>query len=240
MLTPGKDKGIANPFPLGLACLGITTFLLGFAVLFQSPTGWMPYFGEAVLIGGVGELLAGMWSFAYGNTMGATLFSYVGVLYAWFGLINAPNLAAFGMLSSSATIRASASISIGMVLLVSGVIIAYLWVASFAESATLNGTLLFLWLSWVLLGIAHFGPYGLVGIAGGAAAILSSLGAAYGSFAEAFNEAYRSEVMPVGLIPSVRDRAENEEYERIRRLHAEGLRAGPTPSTIQPHTDLHA
>jgi|GEM_PF-2314951 succinate-acetate transporter protein len=240
MLTPGKDKGIANPFPLGLACLGITTFLLGFAVLFQSPVGWMPYFGEAVIIGGVGEFLAGMWCFAYGNTMGATLFSYVGVLYAWLGIINTPSLAAFGLLSTSATVRASASASIGVVLVASGVVIAYLWVASFAESATLNGTLLFLWISWVLLGIARFGPYGLVAAAGGAAAILSSLGAAYGSFAEAFNEACRREVMPVGLVPAVRDRAENEEYERIRRLHAEGLRAGTTASTIQPHTDLHA
>lgn len=239
MLTPGKDKGIANPFPLGLACLGLTTFLMGCA-MFQSPAGWMPYFGEAVIVGGVGELLAGMWCFAYGNTMGATLFSYVGVLYAWLGIVNSPNLATFGVLSASAAVRAGASTSIGVVLVASALIIAYLWVASFAESATLNGTLLFLWLSWMLLGIAHFGAYRLVEIAGGAAAILSALGAAYGSFAEAFNEAYRREVMPVGMVPAVRDRAENEEYERIRRLHAEGLGASPTSAAIQPHSDLHA
>ena len=63
MLRPGRDKGLATPIPLGLAALATTTFLLGAALIFQPATVWGPYILQALLFGGLVELLAGMWSF---------------------------------------------------------------------------------------------------------------------------------------------------------------------------------
>jgi succinate-acetate transporter protein len=237
MLTPGKDKGIANPVPLGLACLGVATFVLGFAILFQSPTGWMPYMAEAVVIGGIAQFLAGMWGFAYGDTLAATAFSFFGAVYAWLGVVNMPALAAFGTLSTSATIRAASQNSIGALLVIVGFVALYFWVASFTDSAVVNGSFLLLWISWVLIGVGLMGGFRVVAIAGGAAAILSSIISAYGSFAELFNEVRRREVMPIGIATATRDRVEQDEYERIRRLH-QGVTVGNSGS--QPASDLRA
>ena len=68
MLRPGNDKGLANPIPLGLAALGSTTFVGGVAIIFQPHASLPPYLMQALLFGGLIELLAGMWAFVYGDT----------------------------------------------------------------------------------------------------------------------------------------------------------------------------
>src|SRR6266851_4134435 len=83
-----KDEHSVSMVPFGLTVLSIATFLLGFAAIFQSRTAWAPYFTMALLFGGVGELLAGMWAFAYREPIVATVFSFLGLFYAWFGLTN--------------------------------------------------------------------------------------------------------------------------------------------------------
>jgi succinate-acetate transporter protein len=84
MFRPGQDKGLATPIPLGLAALGTTTFLMGIGLIFQAPAAWGPYFLQALFLGGIAELLAGMWSFAYGDPLAATAFSFLGAFYmAW-------------------------------------------------------------------------------------------------------------------------------------------------------------
>jgi GPR1/FUN34/yaaH family len=60
-----KAEYAASIVPFGLTALSIATFLVGFAAIFQSRTAWAPYFTMALLFGGIGELLAGMWAFAY-------------------------------------------------------------------------------------------------------------------------------------------------------------------------------
>src|SRR2546421_8778481 len=83
-----KAEHAASIIPFGLTVLSIATFLMGFAAIFQSRTAWAAYFTMALLFGGVGELLAGMWAFAYRETIVATVFSFLGLFYAWFGLTN--------------------------------------------------------------------------------------------------------------------------------------------------------
>jgi succinate-acetate transporter protein len=69
-----KAEHAASIIPFGLTVLSIATFLMGFAAIFQSRTTWAPYFTMALLFGGVGELLAGMWAFAYREPIVATVF----------------------------------------------------------------------------------------------------------------------------------------------------------------------
>jgi len=64
-----KVEYAASIIPFGLTALSIATFLMGFATIFQSRTAWAPYFTMALLFGGVGEFLAGMWAFAYRNRL---------------------------------------------------------------------------------------------------------------------------------------------------------------------------
>jgi uncharacterized protein len=212
MLRPGKDKGLATPLPLGLAALGSTTFLMGVAAIFQSSASLPPYLTQALLFGGLIELLAGMWAFAYGDPLAATTFSFMGAFFGWWGLTQVPLLGAHA--AASAVTSSSA-----MVFIVTGVVVAALWIASFYEFAAFNLVLLFLWVGLVLSGIAIAGDYAAFRVTGGAAAIISGLIAGYAAFADIYNSASLEEIVPVGESKAVRARVEHEEMERIRRIH---------------------
>jgi succinate-acetate transporter protein len=210
MLRPGKDKGLATPIPLGLAALATTTFLIGVAVIARSPAGLGPYVVQALLFGGLVELLAGMWAFAYGDALAATTFSFLGAFFAWWGLtqVSALHVAAAAGMSGMATI-----------FVVMGVLVLLMWVASFYESAAFNLVLLFLWISMGLIGIGMFaGMEGLI-VLGGISALISGLIAAYASFAEVYNATSLTEAMSTGAPRAMRERSEHEETERIHRLH---------------------
>ena len=74
---------IADPAPLGLAAFALTTFILSFVnadLVKAEPV----VFGLALVYGGLGQLLAGMWEFAKGNTFGATAFRSYGAFWMSF------------------------------------------------------------------------------------------------------------------------------------------------------------
>ncbi|MGH9764356.1 MAG: acetate uptake transporter family protein, partial [Blastocatellia bacterium] len=216
MYRPGKVKGIATPIPLGLAAFGATTFLIGFGVIFEAQAAWTPYFAQALMFGGLAEFLAGIWSFAYGDALAATMFSFVGVFYGWIALSHMSFIAsahgaapAFGLLS----------VSTAMVFVVTGFVMLYLWFASFSQSATFNATLATFFIALELFAISFFTGVAIIGLIGGIFALISGLCAFYGSFAEVYNAAAMEEVVPIGEPLAIRERSEHYEYERLRRLH---------------------
>jgi len=213
MFRPGRDKGIATPIPLGFAALATTTFLMGIGLIFQAPAAWGPYFLQAVFVGGLAQLLAGMWSFAYGDPLAATAFSFLGGFFMYWGVSGLP-------LAGIHTAALASFMSMGLVCIVVGVVTGYIWIASFNESAAFNATMLFLWISFVLSGIALFSAIGVIATIAGISAVVSGLIAAYASFAELYNASIMSEVVPVGEPEEVRTRSMREEQERLRRLHA--------------------
>lgn len=212
MLRPGKDKGLATPIPLGLAAMATTTFLMGVAVIFQPVASWPPYLMQALLFGGLVELLAGMWAFAYGDAFAATVFSFIGVFFGWW------SLAHLTVLGVHAAAVATAD-SMATVFVVTAVVVIYFWVASFYEFAAFNLVLLFLWLAFGLIGIAIFTGVETIAVIGGIAAIISGLIAAYTSFAGLYNATSFRDTVPLGESGAVRQRAEQDEMDRIRRLH---------------------
>ncbi len=211
MLRPGKDKGLASPIPLGLAALGTTIFLMGVAIIFQPLSSWPPYLIQALLFGGLIELLAGMWAFAYRDALAATTFSFLGAFFGWWGLVHMTFL---GHAAVVATMNSMAAVFI-----VTGVITLYLWIASFYEFVAFNLVLLFLWIAFGLVGIAMFTGIETVAVVGGIAAIISGIIAAYASFAAIYNATSFQDHMPLGESIAVRNRAEQDEMERIRRIH---------------------
>ncbi len=116
---------------------------------------------------------------------------------------------------------ATAATTDGMALIfiVTGVVTLYLWIASFYEFVAFNLALLFLWIAFGLRGIAMFTGVDVLTIIAGIGAIISGLIAAYASFAAIYNAASLYEDMPLGESAAVRDRAEQDEMERIRRIH---------------------
>src|SRR6266446_2578429 len=188
-----KIEQRSSIIPFGLLSLSIATFLMGFTAIFESRTAMAPYFTMALLFGGVGEFLAGMWAFAYRESVVATIFSFLGLFYAWFGLTNvlfqAPGIGKMADVDAFST---------GMVFLIGGLLTLYLWTVSFRQSSGLKLTLLFLWTSFLLLAANFFTNLAIVGIAGGISAILSSIIAATASFTDLHRQAGLSEVPTVG------------------------------------------
>jgi uncharacterized protein len=213
MLRPGRDKGFATPIPLGLAGLATSTFLMGVAMIFQSPTSLGPYLMQAVMFGGVVEILAGMWAFAYGDPLAATSFTFLGAFFGWWAL---SHMTVFGIHADSAV----AMNSMAMVFIVTAVVTLYLWIASFYEFAAFNLVLFSLWIAFGLAGLAMFTGSSVLGVIGGIFALVSSLIGGYASFAEVYNSTSLLEVVPIGESKEVRERVEQEESRRISRLHA--------------------
>ncbi len=212
MLRPGKDKGLASPIPLGLATLATTAFLMGVAFIFQPLSSWSPYLLQALLFGGLAELLAGMWAFAYGDALAATAFTFLGAFFGWWGLAH---MRLLGLTAATA----ATTDGMALIFIVTGVVTLYLWIASFYEFVAFNLALLFLWIAFGLRGIAMFTGVDVLTIIAGIGAIISGLIAAYASFAAIYNAASLYEDMPLGESAAVRDRAEQDEMERIRRIH---------------------
>jgi uncharacterized protein len=223
MIRPGKLKGIATPIPLGLATLGTSTFLMGFAILFQAHASWPPYFAQVLMFGGLVQLLAGMWSFAYGDALAATTFSFVGAFYGWLGFEGLGSI-----ILRNPVAPAVYDYSNAMILVVCGFVVLYLWIAAFNESMAFNATLCCLWLAMELIAIDLFTGAVAFGIAGGALAILCGLFAAYASFADVYNATGLQEVMPTGEPEAIRERSVVVEQERILQLH---------PREMRPHAD---
>jgi succinate-acetate transporter protein len=213
MFRAGKDKGLATPIPLGMAGLATSTFLMGVALISQSPASLGPYLMQALMFGGLVEVLAGMWAFAYGDPMAATSFTFLGAFFGWWALSHATLL---GIHAATA----AAVDGMAMVFIVSAVVTAYLWIASFYEFAAFNLTLLFLWVSMGLTGIGLFAGSGVLVVIGGISALVSGVIAAYASFAEVYNATSLQEVVPIGESRTVRERIEQDEKQRIQRLHA--------------------
>lgn len=71
----------ANPAPLGLSGFAVTTFVLSIVnagIIVKTDANFL---GLAIAFGGLAQLLAGMWEFRAGNTLGATAFSSYGAFW---------------------------------------------------------------------------------------------------------------------------------------------------------------
>src|SRR3954453_4897957 len=91
MIPAEEVQNVANPIPLGLSVLAFTTAVLGayfagFIIPYQTPGSRLAV-GAIVAIGGLVQLLAGMWEFRRNNTIAATVFSSYGGFLAAIGVV---------------------------------------------------------------------------------------------------------------------------------------------------------
>ncbi len=83
--TEAVASAQANPGPLGLSAFALTTFVLSVANAGIIPSTDTNFLGLAFAFGGLAQLLAGMWEFRAGNTLGATAFTSYGAFWLSFG-----------------------------------------------------------------------------------------------------------------------------------------------------------
>lgn len=182
----------ANPAALGLVGFGLTTILLSLV-----NAGVLPAAGEGVVIplaltfGGLIQLIAGVLEFKVGNTFGMTAFLSYGAFWWWFAIMLLMGHA--GMIDLKA-----AGPTVGVALLLWGMLTLYLWIGTFRLSRMLFVVFLTLWVTFLLLGLGAALGQPALGRLGGWLGLVCGASAVYGSFAITTNFTFGRAVLPLG------------------------------------------
>ncbi|CAE6428254.1 unnamed protein product [Rhizoctonia solani] len=171
-----RNRRLANPAPLGMFALAATTLMWS---LYNARTRGIfevnAIIGMALAVGGLVQLLAGMWEFVTGNTFAATAFTILGGFWISYGIMYWPSS---GSLSSYSTEDHLGS-ALGIYFMVWMIVALMLLLGSIRGSIPLAGTFFFLFLMYMLLGIAHFTGRNSVRRAGGILGCIGSFFAFY-------------------------------------------------------------
>jgi len=186
---------VANPAALGLVAFGLTTVLLSLINAGALPAGGEPVvIPLALAFGGLMQIFAGAFEFKLGNTFGMTAFLSYGAFWWWFAflLLFAHN----HLIDISA-----AGPTVGVALLLWGVLTLYLWIATFRLTKIVFLIFLTLWVTFGFLGVGAIQANpGLTHVGGWLGVLCGSL-AIYGSFAIVTNSVFGRAVVPVGEQP---------------------------------------
>ncbi len=148
--TPTEERsGVANPIPLGLSVLAFTTavlgaYMAGFIVPYNT-TGSRLAVGAILAIGGLVQLLAGMWEFRKNNTIAATVFSSYGGFLTAIGIVLLLGLTLGGLIH----------LALGLFFLCWTIFLGILLLASLRGEHFLTPTLSLLFVSFLILTIGQ-------------------------------------------------------------------------------------
>lgn len=187
--TPAGLVKIADPAALGLAGFALTTFMLSMVNANWIDKAVEPaVFGMALMMGGLAQLLAGMWEFRSGNAFGATAFTGFGAFWLSFWA-----LVQFYLKDIPA---AQAGHAVGLYLLTWAGFTAYMTIASFGVSRAVNVVFLLLLPTFLLLGIGNYGAHENMVHWGGYLGVATALAAVYASAASVTNATFGRIVLP--------------------------------------------
>jgi succinate-acetate transporter protein len=179
----------ADPAPLGLAAFALTTFLLSLVNAGAVDKGVEPVvFGMALMMGGIAQLLAGMWEYRAGNTFGATAFSAYGAFWLSFWALVQFYVADIP--------KAQVGHAVGLYLLAWGIFTAYMTIASFRVSRAVNVVFCLLTPTFLLLALGEYGGHESIVHLGGIVGLVTAAAAAYTSAAGVTNTTFGRTVLP--------------------------------------------
>ena len=185
----------ANPAALGLVGFGLTTVLLSLV-----NAGLLPAGGEGVVIplalayGGLIQVIAGIFEFKVGNTFGMTAFLSYGGFWWWFALLLL--FAHNGIIDIK-----DAGPTVGVALLLWGVLTLYLWISTFKLTKVVFAVFLTLWITFFLLGFGAILKQAALSHLGGWLGLVCGTLAIYGSFALVTNATFGRAIVPLGEKP---------------------------------------
>jgi uncharacterized protein len=186
---------VANPAALGLVAFGLTTVLLSLINAGALPAGGEPVvIPLALAFGGLMQIFAGAFEFRLGNTFGMTAFLSYGAFWWWFAFLL--------LFAHNHLIDVSAAgPTVGVALLLWGVLTLYLWISTLRLSKVVFLVFLTLWVTFALLGLGAIRADAGLTHAGGWLGVVCGALAVYGSFAIVTNSVFGRTVVPVGERP---------------------------------------
>jgi len=192
------SRRLGNPGPLGLFSFASTTMILSF---YNSGVRGITVpnvvVGMALAVGGLVQLLAGMWEFACGNTFGATAFSSYGGFWISFACLYLPSM---GIVDAFGTDDTELNSALGIYLITWFVFTFLMLVASTRRNIGLMALFFFLTVTFMLLAISKFLAMPTVGKAGGATGVITALVAYYVGLAELLIRDESWFTLPLGTI----------------------------------------
>jgi hypothetical protein len=187
---------IADPAPLGLAALALTTLVLSvFNAGLLDRSGEPVVLGLAVAYGGLAQLLAGMWEFRRGNTFGAMAFGS----YAAFWL----SYWALEQFLVKQIPLSEAGNATALFFICWAIFTALLWVASVRATAAVSVMLALLGVTFLLLGIGDAGNHSELVKIGGWFGIATAAAGLYAAFAALINSMYERTLLPLRTVRRV-------------------------------------
>jgi len=165
-------RKFANPTPLGLFSFASTALILSL-INIQAREVTEPNIavGMGLVCGGLAQLLAGMWEFACGNTLGATAFSSYGAFWISWALIHIPGT---GIIDAYANSAEDLGNAVAFYLTPWFIFTFCMFLASFRTSVALVTLFFFLDLTFMFLMIGAYNQHVTVTKIGGAIGILTS------------------------------------------------------------------
>ncbi|MDR3154963.1 MAG: acetate uptake transporter [Deltaproteobacteria bacterium] len=179
---------LANPTPLGLVTFGLSTLLLSFANAGFYEGGGSPIIAQALVVGGVVQLAAGIMEFVKGNTFGCVVFSSFGGFWISVGL--------FGILPQLQFAAAPNSGVAGSFMLIWGIYVFLLFLGIYKGGKVLTLVVGSLWILLVVLAIANYTGSAAIVTVGGWIGIVCGGAALYLGCAITLSETNGKPVLP--------------------------------------------
>lgn len=179
---------IANPAPVGLMGFSLTTILLNVhnAGMTELDSAIM---GMGLFVGGLAQLLAGMFEFKKNNLFGATAFTLYGAF--WLSLV------AIWILPAPELAAAANAKTMGVYLGLWGLFTLYMFFASLTHPVSTRVIFGSLTLLFFLLTAADFSGSHTLKMIAGWEGIFCGLSAFYAAMATVLNDAYGRQILPV-------------------------------------------
>jgi succinate-acetate transporter protein len=184
MLT--ETKKLANPGPLGLLGFGMTTVLLNLHNAGIIPMS-IVIIAMGFALGGLAQIIAGIFEFKQGNTFGGTAFTAYGCF--WWSLVVILTMAPAGMAADSK--------SMGFYLLLWGLFTFFMFIGTISHNRSTQIVFGSLTLLFVLLALADFTNIHLIKTMAGVVGIFCGLSAIYGAMGQIVNNELGRKVFPL-------------------------------------------
>jgi succinate-acetate transporter protein len=180
MPAPSVAAAVGDPSPLSLSGLALAVFALGLANtgLLNGVADIKMLLAPALLIGGVTQLLAGMWDFRAGSTFGATASTLLGAFWLSLAALLLPG---FGL--GLTAVMSPKHPAMGWYLLAFAIITAVLMLGALRISGAHAAVYILLFLTLLLIALGQLTGSGILNTIGGWIGILTAIVAAYTALA---------------------------------------------------------
>ena len=177
---------LANPGPLGLLGFGLTTILLNLHNAGLIPLS-IVIIGMGFALGGLAQIIAGIFEFRNGNTFAGTAFTAYGTF--WWSLVAIWTMAPEGLEADK--------VSMGYYLAVWGLFTAFMFIGTLKHNRTTQVVFGSLTALFFLLALGDFTLIPEVTVIAGIVGIFCGLSAFYSAVAQVVNAEFGRSVFPL-------------------------------------------